>query len=146
MTENQPMMDMLFEVGMKKIINIAGSIFGPYSIAILCNRTLFTWKYIFIWKLLVFKPVHWQISTSFLKDVKQQNSFKISYQLHSFILHRKHQSETACKTESFDSFFCPWDDTLGLKWVTLVPVCHLTDKKWVKWLSFTYCLTLIFSV
>ena len=31
----------------------------------------------------------------------------------------------------------------GLKCVTLVPVCHLTDKKW---LSFAYWLTLMFAV
>ena len=36
--------------------------------------------------------------------------------------------------------FCPWDDTMWTK------VCHLTDKKWVTWLSFAYWLTLIFSV
>ena len=46
--------------------------------------------------------------------------------------HRKHRSESVCKTESFDSFFVREMTYLGLKCVTLVPVCHLTDKKWVK--------------
>ena len=31
----------------------------------------------------------------------------------STYLHRKHQSESTCKTESFDSFFCPSHDTPG---------------------------------
>ena len=34
-----------------------------------------------------------------------------------------------CKTKSFDSFFVREMTHLGLKCVTLVPVCHLTDKK-----------------
>ena len=46
------------------------------------------------------------------------------------LLHRKHQSAHLLK---------------HVKCLTLVPVCHLTDKKWVKWLSFTYWLTLMFS-
>ena len=41
-------------------------------------------------------------------------------------LHRKHQSESVCKTESFDSFFVREMTHRGLK---CVPVCHLTDKK-----------------
>ena len=51
------------------------------------------------------------------------------YALFSFIMHRKHGSESVCKTESFESFFVREMTHRGLKCVTLVPVCHLTDKK-----------------
>ena len=60
--------------------------------------------------------------------------------------HRKHGSESVRETESFDSFFVLEMTDSGLKCVTSVPVCHLTDKKCVKWLSFAYWLTLMFSV
>ena len=51
------------------------------------------------------------------------------YALFSFIMRRKHGSESVCKTESFESFFVHEMTHRGLKCVTLVPVCHLIDKK-----------------
>ena len=51
------------------------------------------------------------------------------YALFSFIMQRKHGSESVCKTKSFESFFVCEMTHRGLKCVTLVPVCHLTDKK-----------------
>ena len=43
-------------------------------------------------------------------------------------VHRKHRSESVCKTESLDSVFVREMTHWGLKCVTSVQVCHLTDK------------------
>ena len=54
--------------------------------------------------------------------------FKFWQNFGVYAAHTKYRSESVCKTESFDSYFVREMTHWGLKCVTLVQVCHLTDK------------------